>query len=103
MTTPSALRYPSDTEDGAPEGPDRTSRLYRCAVGIEHKTALDPWARRLADALPSSLRTGPVRDVLGGRWLGHAFHPLLTDFPLGAWMAASLLDVLPGADHDEAS
>jgi uncharacterized membrane protein len=103
MTTPSALRHPIATGDGAADRPDRTSRLYRCAVGIENQTGLDPWAQRLADALPTSLRTGPVRDFLGGRWLGHALHPLLTDFPLGAWMGASLLDVLPGADHDEAS
>ena len=39
---------------------------------------------------------GAVRSVLGGRWLGHALHPLLTDFPLGCWIGAGLLDVLSG-------
>lgn len=38
----------------------------------------------------------PVSDVLRGKWLGHALHPLLTDIPLGCWIAALLLDVMPG-------
>ncbi len=39
---------------------------------------------------------GYVRDALHGRWLGHALHPMLTDFPLGTWMSASLLDLVGG-------
>src|SRR5206468_508892 len=38
-----------------------------------------------------------VRDVLHGVWLGHPLHPLLTDLPIGAWSAAAVLDVVPGA------
>jgi uncharacterized membrane protein len=79
------------------------SPLYRGACAVENTVALDRVVRAVDRALPAALAEGPVRDVLGGRWLGHAFHPLLTDFPLGAWMAASLLDILPGADHDDAS
>lgn len=41
-------------------------------------------------------RKGPVRrrvkNALHGTWLGHPFHPALTDIPLGAWTAAVLLD-----------
>jgi hypothetical protein len=38
---------------------------------------------------------GPKR-ALSGAWMGHALHPLLTDFPLGAWMSATLLDLFGG-------
>lgn len=35
----------------------------------------------------------PFRAFLRGDWLGHAFHPLATDFTAGPWMAASFLDL----------
>jgi uncharacterized membrane protein len=50
-------------------------------------TAFSPPARLLS--------RGTVRALLGGQWLGHALHPLLTDFPLGCWIGAGLLDLLP--------
>lgn len=63
---------------------------------LEASTALDRPAavvERLARAVAPE---GPARDALLGAWLGHALHPLLTDFPLGAWMSASLLDLIGG-------
>ena len=33
-----------------------------------------------------------VRNFLHGVWLGHPFHPVLTDIPVGAWTAAAALD-----------
>lgn len=79
------------------------SALHRAAVAVEGASALDPLVERLAAALPDALGQGRVRDALSGRWLGHALHPLLTDIPIGAWTSASMLDVLPGAEHDEAA
>ena len=35
-----------------------------------------------------------VKDVLHGRWLGHALHPVLTDAPIGFWMGSAVLDVV---------
>lgn len=95
---------PTASHDTAGSTPRTTPRspLYRGAVALERNAALDPVVDRIQAALPDALAQGPVRDVLGGRWLGHAFHPLLTDFPLGAWSSATLLDLLPG-DHDAAS
>lgn len=105
MTTSSVTTPIPLNGDGKParHRASELSPLYRGACALEEARALDPVVRAVARALPAALAEGPVRDVLGGRWLGHAFHPLLTDFPLGAWTAASLLDILPGADHDEAS
>lgn len=79
------------------------SRLYDLATRIEDETGLDALASAVDRALPQALRRGQVRDVLGGRWLGHALHPMLTDFPLGAWMSASLLDLVGGRSSRTAS
>jgi uncharacterized membrane protein len=49
--------------------------------------ALGPVARALPPSFASALR---------GEWLGHPLHPALTDFPLGCWMCASLLDLFGG-------
>src|SRR5262245_10349711 len=34
-----------------------------------------------------------VMDLLHGRWLGHALHPVLTDLPIGFWTSAFVLDL----------
>ncbi len=78
------------------------SRLHQIAVRLEEASWLDGPVGVLDGVLPEGIRRGPARDLLGGRWLGHAAHPMLTDFPLGMWMSASLLDLLPG-DHRAAS
>ncbi|MFI8499586.1 Rieske 2Fe-2S domain-containing protein [Streptomyces sp. NPDC085524] len=56
-----------------------------------------------ADALIGAVRRavravplGPARDVLHGRSLGHPAHPLLVQVPLGAWLSAAVLDLVPG-------
>jgi hypothetical protein len=76
--------------------PRGTTWLARSVHRLEQSRTLDrldaaPAA--LADALISSRRR---RDVLQGRWLGHAVHPLMTDFPLGMWASASALDLFGG-------
>ena len=63
---------------------------------IEHTKALDravdilePFVRRLT-------RHDRVKNTLSGARLGHRLHPALTDLPIGAWVSASLLDVVGG-------
>jgi hypothetical protein len=51
--------------------------------------------RTLADAV---VRSPAIDNGLRGAWLGHALHPLLTDFPLGSWMSASFLDLFGGPE-----
>lgn len=82
---------------------DDASSLYRFANAIEADDRLDPAVvalRRVAEAV---VPDGDIRDALHGRWLGHALHPMLTDFPLGTWMSASLLDLVGGRRSRTAS
>ncbi|RSS67491.1 Rieske 2Fe-2S domain-containing protein [Streptomyces sp. WAC06614] len=48
--------------------------------------------RRAVRAVP----LGPARDLLHGRPLGHPAHPLLVQVPIGTWLSAAVLDLLPG-------
>jgi uncharacterized membrane protein len=63
---------------------------------VEGDARLDGPARRLEAIADGVLRSPRMGDALRGTWLGHALHPLLTDFPLGAWMSASFLDLFGG-------
>src|SRR5690242_6076477 len=44
------------------------------------------------------IRPGRVRDALHGVWLGHPVHPILVQATAGAWLSASILDII-GADE----
>ena len=63
---------------------------------IENADVLDRPAEVLGRVADSALPSRKARSVLRGEQLGHALHPLLTDFPLGAWMSTSLLDLFGG-------
>ncbi|MCP9963247.1 Rieske (2Fe-2S) protein [Streptomyces somaliensis] len=74
------------------EGPGRVLR------GVDR---LERWpgADRLIVGVRAAVRALPLgagRDALHGRWLGHPVHPLLVQVPIGTWLSAALLDVLPG-------
>ncbi|MEW1751575.1 Rieske 2Fe-2S domain-containing protein [Streptomyces angustmyceticus] len=60
--------------------------------GWERLDAVIGPVQRLVRALP----LGPGRDVLHGRQLGHPLHPLLVQLPMGAWLSAAVLDLVPG-------
>ncbi|MCU1351137.1 MAG: iron-sulfur protein [Acidimicrobiales bacterium] len=51
-------------------------------------------AAPLSRAVRRTLGRGPAKDLLGGSWLGHPLHPLLTDIPIGSFTSASLLDLV---------
>jgi len=64
---------------------------------------LDPLAEGLQHRVGRALKGGgpaAAKAVLNGRWLGHPLHPLLTDLPIGAWTAASVLDLAAGSDAE---
>ncbi|MEY2471129.1 MAG: hypothetical protein QOK28_458 [Actinomycetota bacterium] len=44
-----------------------------------------------------------ARSFLGGDWLGHPLHPVLTDLPIGFWTTSFLLDFFGGRKSRRAS
>jgi uncharacterized membrane protein len=78
-------------------------RLVEVTQRLEGDERLDRLTRAI-EPLAQAVRGGPQRDhALRGMWLGHAVHPLMTDFPLGMWTAATALDLLAGADSRPAA
>ena len=63
---------------------------------IEGSRSLDGPVSAMARLSDWVFRSPQLQAVLRGEQLGHALHPLLTDFPLGAWMGGSLLDLFGG-------
>jgi nitrite reductase/ring-hydroxylating ferredoxin subunit len=46
-------------------------------------------------AVQGALAPQAVADFLHGTWLGHPLHPVLVQVPLGSWISAGLLDLVP--------
>ncbi|WP_237535139.1 Rieske (2Fe-2S) protein [Streptomyces sp. SID3343] len=63
-------------------------------TGLEQATALDRPAARLR-GLVERVPQGRTRDALHGVPIGHPLHPMLVQVPIGTWISASLLDVVP--------
>ncbi|MDQ4144863.1 MAG: iron-sulfur protein [Actinomycetota bacterium] len=72
------------------------SALRGWAESIETNARMDERAAPFDKVSEVVRASPPLHDFLRGKWLGHSFHPLLTDFPLGAWISVSLLDLFGG-------
>src|SRR4051794_15743462 len=46
-------------------------------------------------AVGAAIRPQAFKDVLHGTWLGHPLHPVLVQVPVGSWISAGVLDLLP--------
>ncbi len=65
---------------------------------VEGASVVDGAGAALGKAIRGANPPGPVRDALSGTWIGHALHPPLTDVVIGAFLSASVLDVVaPGS------
>ncbi|MFE2323807.1 Rieske 2Fe-2S domain-containing protein [Streptomyces sp. NPDC059385] len=73
----------------------RTLKLLDAVAGAEELDAVAKPLKRAVQALP----LGRLRGVLHGRPLGHPLHPALVQIPLGAWISAGVLDLVPGSEH----
>ena len=70
--------------------------VERAVDSIASTRALDAVADRVrvaVDAVPE-----PVRDGIGGDWLGIPLHPILTDVTIGAWTGSFVADLVGGHD-----
>jgi uncharacterized membrane protein len=74
-----------------------SSPLETLTRTVEQNAALDAPATRAA-AVVAPLGKGTARELLSGRFLGHALHPMLTDLPIGFWTASFVLDLVGGRD-----
>ena len=52
--------------------------------------AIEPARRLVQKGLPTA-----VKDFLHGTWLGHPLHPVLIHVPVGSWVSAGILDMVP--------
>ncbi len=64
---------------------------------IEQARALDTVSDKLQAAVQTAAKPQGVRDLLHGTWLGHPLHPVLVQAPVGAFISAAVLDLVPGA------
>jgi uncharacterized membrane protein len=88
----------SDPASNALPGASTGSPAVDWTLRLEQASALDPLVRAVRP-LANALVADPARrDLLRGRWLGHALHPLMTDLPIGFWTSAITLDLVGGPD-----
>ncbi len=77
--------------------------LERIVKRLEGQATLDRFGGPLAAAAGRASGPAPIKNVLSGTWLGHQLHPMLTDVPIGSWVAAGMLDLLGGAEDARAA
>jgi nitrite reductase/ring-hydroxylating ferredoxin subunit len=70
---------------------------------LEALKALDAPGKAVGKKVRGLVGPGALRDAISGTWLGHALHPVLTDVTIGAFVSASLVDVLGGRDGGPAA
>jgi nitrite reductase/ring-hydroxylating ferredoxin subunit/uncharacterized membrane protein len=75
----------------------RSLKVLDAAVeSVEQAKVLDPAVAATKKAVDAALPSDNLRDALHGVWSGHPLHPALIVLPLGSWISASLLDLMPG-------
>jgi nitrite reductase/ring-hydroxylating ferredoxin subunit len=66
---------------------------------LERAAALDSIAALVQKLARAAVPSQQLRDAVHGVWLGHPVHPLMVQVPIGAWLSAGLLDMVPGNDR----
>jgi len=70
--------------------------LRQLLTKLEQAQSLDGVSDKLQGAVQAIVRPPGLRDLLHGVWLGHPLHPALVQLPVGAFVSAAVLDVVPG-------
>lgn len=66
---------------------------------LERDQRLDPAVGAVQAVVGKLPMPRPLLDALHGVWLGHPAHPMLVQVPVGAWLSAGILDLVPGAER----
>lgn len=66
---------------------------------LEDASWLDPVVKIEQDAVRAVLRPQGLRELLHGVPQGHPLHPILVQVPLGSWLSAAVLDMMPGTER----
>lgn len=77
--------------------------LHELVERLGRIEAVDTLAKPASAVVARAVAPQPLKDLLSGSWLGHPFHPLLTDIPIGAWTSAMVLDLVGGRRCEEAA
>jgi hypothetical protein len=85
------------------EPTERPPAIVRWTQRLEDTAALDAPVSALEPKIRALFGSGPRGSVLRGDWLGHAVHPVLTDFVLGTWTSATVLDAIGGNESSVAA
>jgi uncharacterized membrane protein len=72
------------------------SLALRLIEQLEQASTLDALSKRIQALVDTSLPDGRPRQLLEGRPIGHALHPVLSDVPIGSWTSCVILDLLGG-------
>jgi nitrite reductase/ring-hydroxylating ferredoxin subunit/uncharacterized membrane protein len=70
--------------------------LRQMLTKLEQARSLDGVSDKLQGAVQAIAQPRALRDLLHGVWLGHPLHPALVQLPVGAFVSAAVLDLLPG-------
>lgn len=70
--------------------------LRRLLQRIEGASELDVGADAVEAVAARVAPSDEAQRALRGDGIGHALHPLMTDFPLGMWMSANYVDMFGG-------
>ena len=62
---------------------------------VADTAAIDRVVEPVRRVVLRTLRPQVLRDFLHGTWLGHPLHPVLAQVPVGTWLSAGLLDLVP--------
>lgn len=84
--------------DGAGMMKERVAWLDQATRWLETSADVDGLMPTVA-SVARPFNRPPLADPLRGTWLGHALHPVLTDVPVGCWVGALILDMLPGREQ----
>jgi nitrite reductase/ring-hydroxylating ferredoxin subunit/uncharacterized membrane protein len=70
--------------------------LRQMLTRLEQARSLDAVSDKLQKIVWGVVRPQGLKDLLHGTWLGHPLHPVLVQVPVGAFISAAVLDLVPG-------